>query len=310
MFNWRRKNRFQGKTRSSRDKDTAKRRLSPAHQALIKQLLYGLLTFVVVGGLIYGVWYVTRLPSLTIAKVEVVGGQTIEPTTLENITHVVLDGHYFKLIPRRFAYLYPEEEIVTALKELDRIKNIEVERTDQQTLTVIFEEYVPYALWCDLKATEDCLFIDQTGFAYTKAPELRGGALVRYESIGRSPKEGEAGFTKEEIEYTRWFVEMLEEVMGLYAVSVALDTESDAYFYLSGGGLLITSMREDRQETFENLLTILESEEFDHLEPGNFQYVDLRFGNKIFVNEELPTEHSTSTATSSELLEVISNARP
>ena len=51
----------------------------------------------------------------------------------------------------------------------------------------------------------------------------------------------------------------------------------------------------------ENLKTILVSEEFSHLKPGNFQYIDLRFGNKIFVNEEevgSVEENETSTSTS------------
>ena len=48
----------------------------------------------------------------------------------------------------------------------------------------------------------------------------------------------------------------------------------------------------------DNLLTLVGSEEFSHLAPGNFQYLDLRFNTRVFVNEELPNDTSTPTSTS------------
>ena len=52
-------------------------------------------------------------------------------------------------------------------------------------------------------------------------------------------------------------------------------------------------------DVVENLLVVLASPEFSHLNPGNFSYIDLRFGEKVFVNEigEVP---ETETATSSD----------
>ncbi len=63
-----------------------------------------------------------------------------------------------------------------------------------------------------------------------------------------------------------------------------------------GGSELKTVASKDAQETIDNLLVVLASEEFAHLKPGNFQYIDLRFGNKVFVNEELavPEEEAAS----------------
>jgi hypothetical protein len=55
-------------------------------------------------------------------------------------------------------------------------------------------------------------------------------------------------------------------------------------------------------ETLSNLETILASGTFTHLKPGNFQYVDLRFGSKVFVNEA-PVASSTPETTDTEILE-------
>jgi hypothetical protein len=52
-----------------------------------------------------------------------------------------------------------------------------------------------------------------------------------------------------------------------------------------------------------NLMAVISSPDFSHLKPGNFQYIDLRYGNKVFVNEEevvVPEEFDVvSTSTSS-----------
>jgi len=37
--------------------------------------------------------------------------------------------------------------------------------------------------------------------------------------------------------------------------------------------------------TVNNLNVVLTSDEFTDIQPGGFQYIDLRFGNKVFVNE-------------------------
>ena len=42
-------------------------------------------------------------------------------------------------------------------------------------------------------------------------------------------------------------------------------------------------------------IELLLPQNFRHLQPDNFQYIDLRFGNKVFVNEELERDVGTST---------------
>jgi hypothetical protein len=66
-------------------------------------------------------------------------------------------------------------------------------------------------------------------------------------------------------------------------------------YHIAGGGIIKVTTRMTTAETLSNLKTILDSKEFSHLEPGNFKYIDLRYGNKVFVNEEMDEEISTST---------------
>ena len=65
---------------------------------------------------------------------------------------------------------------------------------------------------------------------------------------------------------------------------------------------LLVSPSQSAQETFDNLRSILESEEFAHVTSGDFNYIDLRFGNRVFVNEEESVVEEAETATSTEAL--------
>ena len=94
----------------------------------------------------------------------------------------------------------------------------------------------------------------------------------------------------------------LAPIGGYIAVSGSFATVpllfSVAVFLWVSGFDIIYSLQDDSfDRVFANLSSVLESESFTHLEPGNFQYIDLRFGNKVFVNEEL----GVATSTESEL---------
>ncbi len=102
---------------------------------------------------------------------------------------------------------------------------------------------------------------------------------------------------------TESFIVLLEEQLSLYVTHVHKRSTYDVEYTISGGGIIKVSQSIKMQESFENLQTILSSEEFMHISPGSFQYIDLRFGDKVFVNEVMGTDvMSTTTATTSNSL--------
>lgn len=252
------------------------------------QLIIGFLIVLVVGLVATAIWYTTRIQTLQIAQVHVVGGQTIPHKVIEDKVTAALAGSYLKLVPKRFGLFYPKTEIEESIKMLDRVKNVQVERSGNQTVTVVFDEYTPYALWCEAFDSATCFFIDSTGFAFAQAPVLEGSAFVRYVEEGSVPALDEYAFDSSFIDETKTFIESLTEKLSLYVIYVSKVGEYDVEYTISGGGVIKVSQTIPMIESFKNLETILNSEEFIHIVPGSFQYIDLRFGDKVFVNEEPP----------------------
>jgi len=280
-------------------KQKPKKYLDPGTVVLIKQVFWGVLVFSVVAIIITAVWYFTRLGSLTLSNVTVEGGITIDKVNVEAITKQQLEGSYLKLIPRRFAYVYPEEEIVQKVSEVERIKDVAVERISGTELRITFDEYLPDTLWCNLGDEAKCLFLDETGFAFAPAPELSGESVVRYFASERETELRAQPFTVEDYKTSKDFTDYLSAI-GWFVTKIEINSTHDVFYTLAQGGEIKATLTEPALKPFSNLETILRSEEFAHLKPGNFQYLDLRFGTRVFVNEEPLVEMATSTSTTTD----------
>lgn len=273
-----------------------RRIIDPNKRMLLRQLVIGFFLFSTLGLIIAGVWYGTRISALTISSVVVSGGETIDHSVVETAVQKSLEGTYMGIIPRRFSWWYPEVDIYTSLASIPRLKDPHVEQTSGSQLAVTFDEYVPYALWCVDRTATNCLFVDKSGYAFTAAPQLKGGALIRYRTLGATPKVGERVATVAQLATMEEFIRLVSTLLKFEVESVETDSANDAFYILAGGGELKVALRDQANTVFENLRAIKESKEFQHLQPDNFQYIDLRFGTKVFVNEEKVGQASSTKA--------------
>jgi cell division septal protein FtsQ len=277
--------------------------LDPNTVVLIKQIVIGVIVIGFVGLVLSAIWYGTRLTAMTIDEVSVSGGETVDHGDIEVKVWEQLSGEYLKFIPRKFSVLYPRQAIVESLSAVDRVHTVSVERNGWKGLRVSFEEYAPKALWCGSVDDRNCLFLDKSGYAFAPAPVLDGGQFLRFVEIGQSPELHTFITDVSDVEKVVYLVQLLTEI-DWYVSHVEVGQDSNIFLRLVGGGELKIDLDEPPKKTLENLLVILGSDKFNHLKPGNFQYIDLRFGNKVYVNEEISvpevevvTEHASSSET-------------
>ena len=263
---------------------------------MLVQVLYGMLSIFVVVSLGASVWYLTRLPAFTISDIAVSGGETVPHDEIRALVEKELTGSYLLLIPHRFIYLYPHEHIMDALNSIPRVQSASVVTAEGPSLAITFSEYEPEALWCLFD--ESCYFMDASGYAFAEAPQLNGGSFVRHYFEGEDELTEKQVLAKDSLERVNSFIAVLERELDFRIAKVVHTKDGDIIYYIGGGGELLTSPSVGIETTYENLKSVLESEEFSHLTPGNFKYIDLRFGSKVYVNEEF--ESATSTEKSEE----------
>lgn len=277
------------------------KRLDPNTVVLLKQIGIGVVVISVVVLALTGIWYGTRISSLTITEVVASGGETIDHVAVEELAQGVLDGMYVGFIPRRFAWWYPEREVYEKVSAIERIHTVVLSREGGTQLRITYDEYIPYALWCS--DDEQCVFINDAGYAFAHAPKLSGGSFLRFITTGREAKVGEVSLEEDILVTSRTVVELLAK-QNWFVSHVEVDQVGDVFLKVVGGGELKVNVKEPAEQTVENLFVILTSDQFKHLGPGKFQYIDLRFGEKVFVNEELLVVEdkvaSSTVATTSE----------
>ncbi|MFN3692936.1 MAG: cell division protein FtsQ/DivIB [Candidatus Paceibacteria bacterium] len=277
-----------------------RRQWDPRTRAILRQVIIGLSILVIIALLVTAVWYGTRVSFLTITTVTVEGGETINHETVKKTVEGLLEGNYVGLVPRRFAWTYPDEEILEQVRTIPRVKDPVLERVSGTAINISFSEYIPHALWCQGRDSEECYFIDDTGYAFTRAPQLEGGTFPRFHTIGTDAKERTVMIPTDDLRAIETLREALSGELGLPIAFVETDMVRDVFLGVAGGGEIKATLRMSSEETISNLKSILASKEFSDIKPGSFQYIDLRFGNKVFINEEAPGSRATSTATSSE----------
>lgn len=284
---------YKQKQQKKRKQQKAKAYLKPETVIIIKQVFFGIFVFSVIGIIVSLLWYGTRLEKLTISQVEAKDGPTIKGEVIEESVLELLEGEYFHLVPYRFSWFYPKQEILKKLEENTKIKTLDIEKVSSQKLEIVFEEYKPHALWCDeeegAESEKVCLFLDKEGYAFEEAPNLLGNNLIRYYFLAKKPTLQEYYLETDEFKKVEQFVAFLNKI-NWYVSKIEIDKELDVYITLNEGGEIKISLREDIIKTLNYLESLRESKEFEHLKPGNFRYVDLRYGAKLFINEDLEME--------------------
>jgi len=273
--------------------------MKPETKQLLKNLGLGLGLLSVVGLLLWGAWHVVRLPVLTIDQVAVTGGETISHESIQVDVEELLQGEYWRFIPRSFVWTYPRIEIIEQISATPRVKDPEVVRRGR-LLQVTLAEFQPTALWCDSESstTSTCVFLDDHGYGFAQAPVLTGGSFTRFSRVGESATTSAVFADATDFSQLQMLQQLLDQA-GFTVSRIELDTARDAFVHLTDGGELKVSLQLSPEDIIDNLQTVLAAQEYQHLEPGNFSYIDLRFGNKVFVNEFGEPELETETAASS-----------
>lgn len=263
-----------------------------------KQVFIGVVLFVVVGLLVTAVWHVTRLPALTIDEIVVQEGKSVAQKDVQKIIEDGLHGEYYKLVPRRFVLTYPQEALERAVAEIPRVKTAVVQR-EGKTVRVAYQEYKPHALWCPERETKHCLFVDTQGYAFSPAPALRGSLFLHYSTRERELRVGEVLADEATLQATEAMVEILKKEFKFPVVEVVFD-RNEVRYRIFGGGEIVTLVSLPVEESVSSVRTILQSKELSHLKPGNFEYIDVSLGNKVFVNQITPEEEAERTGSAEE----------
>ena len=229
-----------------------------------------------------------RLPFFQITTVKLEKPGSLPAGELEAKALAATKGNYLYVIPRSFSFLYPKDDMTVAVMDAyKKIDSMRIVRKSFSTLEITVSERVPEAIVCEGFREEDeldeCFFADKDGFIFTESPGFSDGVYSRYYVNSDSNKLAlgtnfidQAGFRA-----LQAFVSgirangistlgMLIGSAGSYDLYIKNMDQSTAVVYFDD--------RIPLDDTMSNLIAFWDNTKAK----GNFDYINLRFGNNVF----------------------------
>jgi len=252
------------------------------------------LCMLVAGAVVGGVYLLNReevlLSGVVVSGTEVLDAAQLEREALEHI-----EGKYLFTIPRSSVFLYPKYSIAAGvLESFKRVKEVEVYRGNWRTLHVDVVERKPHTQWCGENRLEgvvpECYFLDEDGYIYALAPASSGDAYFHfYGPIESGEPVGQYFLERGEYRALTLFLTTLREA-GIAVEDLAVRDEMDYELYLKDGTQVILGRGQDLGRVYENLKSVLLSDAFEEVDLSTVEYIDLRFGNKVYYKLKNETE--------------------
>ena len=255
--------------------------------------LVALAVAALLAGVAYGLSLASYLPQFSIQNIDVRGTKELNPQLVRVYVESVLHDGAYSLFSRANIFLYPRAQLQEAVKEyFPRIENVHIARESllSTVLVVALEEREAFARWCtsfDSSSTgeqsESCYVIDRGGLVFAPVGTTSTGLATPYLFRGGfSATSDFLGHTYLPGRFTG-IVALLERLgqSGFATRSVFTEGEQDFSIALTRGFELRASFGADVPGLVRNLELVLSSESLRGKE-GQLEYVDLRFGNRVY----------------------------
>ena len=227
-----------------------------------------------------------------IVNIYVEGNDVVLDREIKAVVEEQLEGKYSRIFPKNNIFIYPRRQIKQEILEVfKRIYYVKVNVADFTSIVITVKEREPYALWCSdgmpsdgKNAMNDCYFIDDKGFVFTKAPAFSGNVYLTVygEVTGMGSKPLGKNFLNEERFVRLIQLRALLAKEGLDTTMLTQKEGNDFEFHLASGGILVFNENQDARKLLHNLAAAIEVKENEgkNTEEG-LEYIDVRFKNKV-----------------------------
>lgn len=232
------------------------------------------------------IYFLTGLSFVTVREIEVVGATSIATSTVSETAQNLLTGRYFYTIPKSNIFFYPKNKIERAISDAyPRVEHVGIGFKNFHAITVTLIERSPKALWCDSAVSENCYFLDDQGLIFSAYYHLDDTAIdfIKFYSASAVVDPINHQFVSSE-----YFAKLIDfagklKSVGFTVLSFSERQDADFEVKLSGGQRIIFSKDANFDTVLQNFKTLLGNSEFS-VDKGfkRVDYLDLRFGNKVF----------------------------
>ncbi len=222
---------------------------------------------------------------LRIDTVSVSGAETVDPSFIEALVRKQIAGSYFFLFAKNDVMLYPKQAIQkNVLAQFPMVKSVDVHANNFDTLGITVVERQPVALWCgeQFASSTDCFSLDENGLAYAPA-RTDSTTLLQYYGFTKPYNNGVQFLSPDQFHSLSALVGALEKKVNAGRVSsVIIDNSGDVHLQFDDGFTLLFTLSTGGADVLDLFSIALSAAPFTSHQLSDFEYLDLRFGDKVY----------------------------
>lgn len=263
-----------------------------------------ILFVVLVVSIVFMLSQASKLPVFRVETLRITGNKAVSSREIYDTVKDTFSGNHALLFSRRNVFLFSRNTMEQQLLDaFPRLKAVHVEAVGTHKVLIEITERQMVGMACiDAETTETCHFVDEDGFIFAAAPTFSGDSFFRYYDMRKKHFSiGTYVMRADEFHQVVGLQGALRE-LGVVPVSMRIESDNDAEFpenftftLTKDTELIFSTDTTKLEEELQNLQTVLLSDAFKEETGGDIsaiEYIDLRFGTKVFYRLKRETNES------------------
>jgi hypothetical protein len=263
-----------------------------------KRIIKIILAVILSISIIFLLSYYSKHPKVVINNIIISENEFVDDELVLKTVEEILSRKYVWLFAKSNFLLVPRDQIKREILETQKsISEISIKVKQINNLYIEIVEHAPVAKWCgaDITKKNECYLINEQSLIFAKENSINPKIVpIFHSTISMENKientvDGSQQTDVINMEYMdgEVFKNILTFVKNLNQFEITPtyisteDYETFAVRAMSGPYLLIDK-RIEPNEVLSNLQTVIEIEEINKAQFKNLEYIDLRFGNKVY----------------------------
>jgi len=234
-----------------------------------------------------GILYLIQIPQIQIGEIKISGNSFVTTQEIQNRIDNESSAKILWFIPKSNIFLFSKNKVQNAIKENPAIIDVSIRKDYFQTLRVEIVEQEKEALYCNSLERTQCFYVNRDGFIYAKVEDfiIPEQEIILYREMDQR-QIGQVVYEEELHESVMTFIKSTARY-GITITNSYLKSDDVLEFKTLQGAILKTSKYDDFEKDFTNFEALFEQNVLTKESLSTIEYIDLRFGNKVFYKNKI-----------------------
>lgn len=228
--------------------------------------------------ILVGLVFLLRADFLRIKDFKILGAETIQAENIKNVASNFISGNKLFVIPKSDIFLLNKEKMATALlAAFPGVEKVEINKQffSKQIELKITERKSDF-LWCSLQ--EECFSMTKNGLVFEKS-ENTGDKIIFRGVLDNNPLMKNFATEVEMQNYLK-LIDVLKNA-DIKTSAVNIESSDKGVNKTNIGDVIFNPEETDLSSAAQNGVLLINNIKSKN-PSAHFQYIDIRFGNKIF----------------------------